>query len=64
MSTHFRQECEGHGIVVTQCRCPGPKASQTVPCPDTEWHAQKVAEIEAAQMDGAFGWSAEEAGWA
>lgn len=33
MSGHFREECE-HGVVITQCRCPGPSTA-IGPCP--EW---------------------------
>lgn len=32
---HFRNECK-HGVVVNQCRCPGPNKTVTVvPCPPT-----------------------------
>ncbi len=32
--SHFRSECE-HGVVVDQCRCPGPaKRVEIVECPD------------------------------
>ena len=29
---HHRDECE-HGVMVSQCRCPGPKTINIVPCP-------------------------------
>ena len=32
MSAHIINECV-HGTVVSQCRCPGPKAKILVPCP-------------------------------
>jgi len=35
MAGHFRKVCP-HGQVVEQCRCPGPKADMTVPCPFPE----------------------------
>lgn len=28
---HFMEKCE-HGIVLSQCRCPGPKLIRRVPC--------------------------------
>lgn len=31
---HSRKICR-HGIVVAQCRCPGPKVDVIVPCPDS-----------------------------
>jgi hypothetical protein len=29
---HFINKCE-HGVVVSQCRCMGPKTTTIVPCP-------------------------------
>lgn len=29
---HYRSKCV-HGVVVAQCRCPGPKTVRVVPCP-------------------------------
>lgn len=29
---HERQVCK-HGVLVSQCRCPGPKVDTVVPCP-------------------------------
>lgn len=31
--SHHISECV-HGIIVSQCRCPGPKDVVIVPCPD------------------------------
>lgn len=41
--SHFLHECV-HGFVVAQCRCPGPRGTFVVPCPDpdTEAHAAAV----------------------
>ncbi len=30
--THYLDKCK-HGVVVRQCRCPGPKTVNVVPCP-------------------------------
>lgn len=32
---HFIEKCK-HGIVVRQCRCPGPKIERIVPCAHEE----------------------------
>lgn len=30
---HHKNVCATHGTIVSQCRCPGPKITKTVPCP-------------------------------
>ncbi len=31
---HFRNECQ-HGVIVSQCRCPGPVTPNIVACPQS-----------------------------
>jgi len=31
--SHFREVCARHGTVISQCRCPGPKADLARACP-------------------------------
>lgn len=46
MSGHYRNECI-HGVRLGQCRCPSlNKAVHIVPCPDTKYHDDEVAQRE------------------
>lgn len=42
---HHIDRCR-HGVVISQCRCPGPKTTRIVPCPpghDEPMHPQAVS---------------------
>lgn len=44
---HFKEVCKTHNIIMKQCKCPGPKSVREVPCPDSKFHNEKVAALEA-----------------
>lgn len=45
MHGHHRKVCEQHKVIVAQCRCPGPKSTQFVPCPGARCPGTKKDQV-------------------
>lgn len=45
---HHKNVCATHNRVVSQCRCPGPKAVKSVPCPGPPRCGAEVTELKGA----------------